>query len=531
MLTPEYLSRVAEGAEDIASQLHTDIINRITSRVLHRTARGDDYILTATDKWNIQTLQEAGYLLEDIQKEIIKATQKQEEEIKSAMEEAGVEALRYDDMIYRAAGLSPVVLTQSPHLVRLMQHSYEATIGEWKNFTRTTATEAQNLFIRNCDKAYHAVTSGALSYNQAIREAVEDTVNHGVGVKYPSGHTDTIETATARAVRTGISQATGAIQIARMEEMDWDIILVSSHLGARNVGDVPENHELWQGKFYSRTGKDKRFPLFRETTGFGKMLGLGGINCRHSFGSGDGVNNPFGQYDTEENRRAYELSQRQRELERRIRKTKQAVSGMQTAVDNATDEKLKFELQQELDRKAALLKRQNADYRQFCKDNSLKPLQERLRIAKWDREAAKRARIDAKRHNDALEIRSRSGIIKLPKASEAVIPKAKFTEYALDPVRQPDKARAFKSALGYTRANADELIAQIRANASKYYAKPKGSKGYGERYEIIMEIKGSNGKTAKVATGWIADNASKETRLTSAYVPNPRRKVSVKIGN
>ena len=47
-----------------------------------RIGRGEDYLLTATDKWQIQTLQEAGYLLEDIQQEIAKYTKLQQEEIK-----------------------------------------------------------------------------------------------------------------------------------------------------------------------------------------------------------------------------------------------------------------------------------------------------------------------------------------------------------------------------------------------------------------------------------------------------------------
>ena len=62
------------------------------------------------------------------------------------MEDAGVTALQWDDKIYQAAGLSPVPLLQSPVLTRIMQRNYEATAGEWRNFTRTTANEAQRIF-------------------------------------------------------------------------------------------------------------------------------------------------------------------------------------------------------------------------------------------------------------------------------------------------------------------------------------------------------------------------------------------------
>lgn len=405
MLTPEYLYRITEGAEDIASQLHANIIQKIIERMMIRLGRGEDYLLTATDKWQIEALQEAGYLLEDIQKEIADKTKKQQKEIKEAMEDAGVQALQWDDKIYQAAGLSPVPLLQSPALMRIMQRNYEATAGEWRNFTRTTANEAQRFFINQMDNAYNMVVSGAVSYTEAVRDVINEVSEVGMKVNYPSGYKMSIESATTMIVRTGISQAAAEVSLERMKEMDWDIILVSSHLGAR-VGDGgknPGNHSWWQGKFYSRTGRDKRFPDFVSSTGYGSITGLSGVNCRHSFGTGDGENNPFEQYDTEENRKAYETQQRQRTLERRIRDSKRKVQNLQTAVDNCKDEKLKFELQQKLDRKSYTLSRQNKAYQQYCKDNNLKEYAERLKVSKWDRQQAAKARGAARRYQNAIQ--------------------------------------------------------------------------------------------------------------------------------
>lgn len=405
MLEPSYLQRIAEGSEDISSQLHTYIIRKIVDGMIVRLGRKDDYLLTASDKWRIQLLQDAGYLLEDITKELVQYTKQQENEIRAAMEEAGVKALEYDDQFYRAAGLEPVPLRQSPYLVRLMQRNYEATMGEWKNFTRTTARAAQKLFIQEMDKAYHLVSTGAVSYTQAVKEALNTVVSDGVIVRYPTGHKDTIETATLRAVRTGISQATGAIQMARMEEMDWDIVLTSAHLGARSGdgGANPGNHLWWQGQFFSRTGRTKGYPLFAKSTGYGTIEGLCGVNCRHSFGPGDGVNNPFKNIATEDNYKVEKLNERQRALERRIRKTKREVQGIQAALDKCQDEQLKFELQQNYDRKAYLLGKQNKAYAEFCKENGLRQLQDRLQIARWNREQAAKARGAARRYESAKQ--------------------------------------------------------------------------------------------------------------------------------
>lgn len=404
MLQPDYLLRISEGAENISEQLHQYIINKIVERMMIRLGRGEDYLLTAIDKWQIQTLQDAGYLLEDITAELAKRTKQQQKEIKAAMEDAGVKALGYDDKIYQAAGLSPLPLEQSPYLIRLMQRNYDATMGEWENLTRTTANAAQTLFIREMDKAYNLVTSGAVSYTQAVKEAVETVSSNGVVVTYPSGHKDTIETATLRAVRTGVAQSSGAIQIARMEEMDWDIILVSAHLGARtgDGGQNPGNHLWWQGQYYSRTGRSKEFPPFSQA-GYGTGEGLSGWNCRHSFGSGTGrpEDNPFQDIETADNYKVEELNKRQRLLERRIRKTKREVMGLQTAVDNCKDPNLKLELQGDLDRKSYLLQNQNKAYDDFCKQNNLKKLNDRIQIARWGREEAARARGAARRYQNA----------------------------------------------------------------------------------------------------------------------------------
>lgn len=394
MLSPDYLLHISEGSEQIAEELHVDIINRIVDRVVARMDRGEEFMLTSYDKWQIETLQEAGYLLEDIQNEIARKTKQQTEEVKEAMEEAGVTALEYDDKIYQDAGLSPVALEQSPYMVRLMQDDYEKTMGEWKNFTRTMATSVQSDYIRLMDKAYNLVSSGAVSYTQAFKEVLDKIIDDGIEVKYPSGRKDTVETATLRAVRTGISQMSAHIQLTRMDEMEVDLVIVSSHLGAR------PDHQKWQGKVYSRTGTN--YPDFVENTRYGHVDGLCGANCRHNFSPYfEGMSNPFEQYDSKENQERYELEQRQRALERRIRETKRKCINQKEVIDNCKNEKLKYEYDLEYQKKSALLQKQNKAYKDFCAENDLRPLNERIQIAKWNRQQAAAARGAAKRHENA----------------------------------------------------------------------------------------------------------------------------------
>lgn len=245
MLSPDYLLHISEGAEEIAETIHTNIINQIVKRIMLRMKRGEDYMLTSQDKWQLETLQEAGFLLDDIQTELAKRTGAMQEEIAQAIEDAGVRTIEYDNKVYESVGLSPKPMEQSPNLIRIAQAGYEATMGEWVNFTATTATASQQAYIRACDTAYTLVASGAQSYSGAFLDAINNLVRDGVYVEYDTGRRDTIETATLRAVRTGVSQTTAKITLARAKEMGVDLCLVSSHMGAR-----PE-HAEWQGKVYS----------------------------------------------------------------------------------------------------------------------------------------------------------------------------------------------------------------------------------------------------------------------------------------
>lgn len=118
-----------------------------------------------------------------------------------------------------------------------------------------------------------------------------------------------------------------------------------------------------------------------------------------------------------------------------------------------------------------------------------------------------------------VENAGKSGIIEKGKIA---IPVKKLTGYALDPQKAPDKANAFKLALGYDQSNADELLQNIVDHVDENKLVEKGNSGYGMRYESIMELTGPNGKKANIVTAWIREND--KLRLTSVYVT--KRKVT-----
>lgn len=134
-----------------------------------------------------------------------------------------------------------------------------------------------------------------------------------------------------------------------------------------------------------------------------RLTGFAGQTAeRHSFGPYyEGQENSYKDIMTADNYRIEKLEQRQRALERRVRKTKREVMGLQEAVEKCRDEAAKFELQQVLDRKSYLLQRQNKAYNDFCEQNGLRKQAERLQIAKWSREQAANARGAARRYQNA----------------------------------------------------------------------------------------------------------------------------------
>lgn len=124
------------------------------------------------------------------------------------------------------------------------------------------------------------------------------------------------------------------------------------------------------------------YPDFKSVTGYGKVDGYAGVNCRHHAAPFDPktmINNMV-QYDEMEAKKQYELEQKQRAKERGIRSAKREVTALKTAYSNAPDEQTKIMAKKKLDRATEKLTRRNQEYEIFCRKNKLKTTAERLRV-------------------------------------------------------------------------------------------------------------------------------------------------------
>lgn len=390
MITPEQFQEIGETLLPLLDDLTEWIARDMIERFMIRFGRGEEKLLTGTDEWQAWVLKQAGGNLDEIQKALAKSTGKSQQEIAKIFKDSGIQAAKAD-----AEAAAVTFSGLSSGMMAIITDAYERTVGEISNITRTTAGATNQAFIDICDAAYWKVRTGAQSYTAAMLEGIKELGQVQPIVRYPSGHKDTLEVAVLRCIRTGVAQSSGNMTIQQCKDMGWNHVLVSQHLGARVSDTDPiADHAGWQGKVYCIDGKDAQFDNLLDATGYPENpLGLCGYNCRHSFTPFlPGVSQNHNKLiDTEANRRAYELSQTQRAMERRIRAQKRKCTALHTAVKNCEDPAGKAKLQEKYTQSAKHLQDQNAAYAKFCEENDLKPYHERLAVAGWDHSAASTA--------------------------------------------------------------------------------------------------------------------------------------------
>ena len=115
-----------------------------------------------------------------------------------------------------------------------------------------------------------------------------------------------------------------------------------------------------------------------------------------------------------------------------------------------------------------------------------------------------------------------SSFPRLPRAAEAVVPRDKLADYALDPQhsRGRHKARVFASALGIRQADWRYLRDQLLEGVVDGPVRGTRITPFGVLYDVVVLVDGLNGATAPVATIWIVEDDG-PPRLVSTWVDIP----------
>lgn len=237
---------------------------------------------------------------------------------------------------------------------------------------------SQTSFINACSLAELKASSGAFTPQQAIADAIKQVAQDGAYVIYPSGHRDRLDVAVRRNVMTGIGQTTGQICLSNAQELGCDLMEITAHAGAR------PSHAAWQGQIVSLSGQ--RGYLSLSDIGYGTGDGFKGWNCRHDwYPYFEGSSRMYSDKDLEElnaknieypdgsMHTLYEAEQQQRAMERKIRETKRILAAQDECITNTDSESLQKAIQEDFERYAIKLKRQDAEMNNFCNRTGLLP--------------------------------------------------------------------------------------------------------------------------------------------------------------
>lgn len=375
---PEELAELYRGLEDT---LLTEICSRLKLRdELNEVAVQD-----------IKALRSHGIDLKEIEKAIRKTSGISEAKLNTLLDDVVERNQKYYTELIDLAHI-----TQPETMVSVEDTwaIYEQTKQTLRNITRSmgflvnagrTMLPPAKAYQWALDAATLKVESGAISYGQAIKDAVRELASGGLRVvDYESGHRDHVDVAARRAVMTGVSQLCSKYTEQAAEYLETPYYEVSAHAGARDVpGRSPwASHKEWQGKVYSTRSGDI-YPNIYEVCGLGAVDGLEGANCRHRrnvWVEGvsertytdkqlDHIDDGLGCTFEGKTYTAYEATQEQRKVERTIRKLKREKAAYSAA--GLTDEEQAVNIK---------LRRLNAKYKAFSKAAGLPEQRERMKV-------------------------------------------------------------------------------------------------------------------------------------------------------
>ena len=381
--TPELLDALPEEMAKLYRSLEATILDEICPRL---KLTGELNEVTVQD---IRALRSHGISLEEIEKAIQRTANISQRDLKKLLDDVVERNQRYYREVIDLAGVTaPEMLVSVTEIAAIMAQA-QREVG---NLTRSmgflvdngrTMLKPAKAYQWALDNAEMQITSGAISYNQAIKSTVKQLADSGIKiVDYESGHRDQIDVAARRAVMTGVSQICAKYTEQSAEYLETPYFEVSAHIGARDKGVGWQNHKAWQGRVYSVRAGDK-YPNIYEVCGLGYVDGLEGANCRHirtAFVDGvmertytdeelahidDGNDVDFeGKHYT-----AYEATQKQRQIERTVRKLKREQAAYKAAG-----------LEEDAQAVTARIRRLNQEYKAFSKAAGLPLQRERMKV-------------------------------------------------------------------------------------------------------------------------------------------------------
>lgn len=417
-MTKAEIMQLSQGLSDLYTGLETDLIANIaeylkTGNIDSSTAQWKIQMLArlgALDKANIRTIAAyAGIAPEMLSEALESAALTAIEEL-----EPGFQALARDGIINNTD--VPVEKTtartlktynkqarQSLNMVNTVMR-YQAKNAAHKAINRTAELADKQSFLDILNKAAGKAVTGAESRQAAMRQCIKEMTDKGIPAFVDKrGREWSPEAYVNMDIRTTVSNVANHAQFERMNDYGIDLVEISSHSGAR-----PKCAKD-QGKIFNRSGgggyttdlhgNKIRYYAWSQSS-YGEPDGLLGINCGHKaypFIPGVSYQTYF-PYNEEENAEHYRKMQNQRELERRVRKSKRECMMLEKTGDTEGLQKASVTLKQ----------RQDA-LKQYCSDNGLSYKPDRTAVVGYNRTVA--GKVNAINRRKTVDNSGGSGII------------------------------------------------------------------------------------------------------------------------
>lgn len=419
MLPPDYFTNKEDRLLELYRQLENFILKDITRRLL---SAGE---MTATADRLIWKLKQMGESQAAIEEKLRKLTGLTRKELRSLLQDAVLTSWEDDRATLWQLGIELSNPLENAAVIRVMDAEWKKSLNELKKLTNTTIEQATHVDLINMlNEAELRVAAGVQSYSAAVCDILDRYAGRGIYVDYPTGAKMTLEAAVRLNVVTSMNQTAAQVTNQYIVEAGAEYVLVSAHLGARvaQKGQPPlASHADWQGRVYKIRGTAPEYPNLLDRTGYyvdpntgqgtvKNPLGLHGYNCRHSHKPWDPrLRNPYIdengnlKIDSEENRKRYELQQKQRAMERILRAWKRKLIVKEQEIAGVAETDVKEMLQRDYDRVAYQLTQKNKAYNDFCKANDLQPQYDRIKVADFGREQTKRSNAGARRYKKEHE--------------------------------------------------------------------------------------------------------------------------------
>lgn len=350
------LAKLYEGIED-------DLISHLVSTL----AKNLD--ITDTAKWEVRMLAKMGGLRKDAVKIIARRAGVAPELLQVALESAAKDEINKLEPGFRAmvqGGYAKNTRVPPHRAIQGAVKAYWRQAADGLNMVNTVmqykvkpawinlvkgvrgyidqAVESQPVHDV-LGKHAGAAVIGTETRKQAVRKAINDLLDDGIPAFVDKrGREWSPEAYVNMDIRTTVTNTAHQAQFDRMEQYGLTLIEVSSHSGARpkcakDQGKIFDKGNK-SGTVKDLHGKRVRFYPWSSSS-YGEPDGILGINCGHfiyPFVPGISVQRYFPVEDAAENDRLYQQSQQQRDLERKVRRSKQEC----TAYD-AVGDKLAFQ--------------------------------------------------------------------------------------------------------------------------------------------------------------------------------------------